>query len=295
MLEWGVQDRQLVFTMVNRRFINFPIDKTTRFGERTELSLPAGEYRITGIGLEFSTAFSPEALLNKGAYINQDIVVFRIEPGKTTTLSILPQIMIDRTFALNFWVPSLMTSVVDEAGTATTATITGLSAATQYAFPVYSKFADGSSFSPAAASTTATTAATSVATTTTLTSSSNPAAFGAAITFTATVTASADVFATTVTDRRTLVFRVAPGPLQVLLPAYIYPGAADPSWSTIYNSVRAKDALQFNVILKQADTLFATANADHLAAAQRGGLGGGLPGSDRGGAAIRRAACRLLP
>lgn len=120
MLEWGVQDRQLVFTMVNRRFINFPIDKTTRFGERTELSLPAGEYRITGIGLEFSTAFSPEALLNKGAYINQDIVVFRIEPGKTTTLSILPQIMIDRTFALNFWVPSLMTSVVDEAGTATT-------------------------------------------------------------------------------------------------------------------------------------------------------------------------------
>ena len=85
----------------------------------------------------------------------------------------------------------------------------------------------------------------------------------------ATVTASADVFATTVTDRRTLVFRVAPGPLQVLLPAYIYPGAADPSWSTIYNSVRAKDALQFNVILKQADTLFATANADHLAAAQR--------------------------
>lgn len=120
MLEWGVQDRQLVFTMVNRRFINFPIDKTTRFGERTELPLPAGEYRITGIGLEFSTAFSPEALLNKGAYINQDIVVFRIEPGKTTTLSILPQIMIDRTFAVNFWVPSIMTSVVDEAGTATT-------------------------------------------------------------------------------------------------------------------------------------------------------------------------------
>jgi len=120
MLEWGVQDRQLVFTMVNRRFINFPIDKTTRFGERSELSLPAGEYRITGIGLEFSTAFSPEALLNKGAYINQDIVVFTIEPGKTTTLSILPQIMIDRTFAVNFWVPSLMTSVVDEAGTATT-------------------------------------------------------------------------------------------------------------------------------------------------------------------------------
>ena len=120
MLEWGVQDRRLVFTMVNRRFINFPIDKTTRFGERTELSLPAGEYRITGIGLEFSTAFSPEALLNKGAYINQDIVVFRIEPGKITTLSILPQIMIDRSFAVNFWVPSLMTSVVDETGAATT-------------------------------------------------------------------------------------------------------------------------------------------------------------------------------
>lgn len=119
MVEWGLQDRQLVFTMVNRRFINFPIDKSTRFGEQTRLTLPAGEYRITGIGLEFNSAFSAEAVLNKGAYINQDIVVFKIEEGKTTTLSILPQIKIDRTFAVNFWVPSLMTSVVDEAGNAT--------------------------------------------------------------------------------------------------------------------------------------------------------------------------------
>ena len=117
-LEWGIRDNDLVFTMVAKQFIDFPIAHLTRYGTSETLALPAGEYRITGIGLEMNTAFSVEKVLEKGAYVNENIVVFRIEPGKTTTLSIVPQIMIDRTFALNFWVPSMMASVSD--GTTTT-------------------------------------------------------------------------------------------------------------------------------------------------------------------------------
>ena len=120
-LEWGIRDRQLVFTMVAKQHIDFPVMHLTRYGSNESLTLPVGEYRVTGIGLEMNTAFSVEKVLEKGAYVNEDIVVFKIEPGKTTTLSIVPQIMIDRTFVLNFWMPSMMASVND--GTATTAPI----------------------------------------------------------------------------------------------------------------------------------------------------------------------------
>ena len=117
-LEWGIRDNDLVFTMVAKQYVDFPISHLTRYGTSETLTLPAGEYRITGIGLEMNTAFSVEKVLEKGAYVNENIVVFRIEPGKTTTLSIVPQIMIDRTFAVNFWMPSMLTSVSD--GTTTT-------------------------------------------------------------------------------------------------------------------------------------------------------------------------------
>lgn len=118
-LEWGVNNGQVVFTIVAKQFIDFPINHLTRYGASETLTLPAGEYRLTGIGLEFNTAFSVEKILEKGAYVNEDIVTFRIEPGQTTTLSILPMIKIDRTFAVNVWVPSLMTSAIDPSGNAT--------------------------------------------------------------------------------------------------------------------------------------------------------------------------------
>jgi hypothetical protein len=119
MLEWGIHDRQLVFTLVTKRFLDFPINQTTRFGTNQQMSLPAGEYKITGVGLEMTSSLSVDKVLERGAYFNEDIVTFKIEPGKTTTLSINPMIKIDRTFAVNFWVPSLMTSVIYEGATAT--------------------------------------------------------------------------------------------------------------------------------------------------------------------------------
>ncbi|KAF1723110.1 hypothetical protein [Pseudoxanthomonas wuyuanensis] len=113
-LEWGIRDRQLVFTLVNKQFIDFPISHMTRYGQQETLSLPAGEYKVTGIGLDMTTSFSVEKVLERGAFVNEDVLVFRIEPGKTTTLSINPIIRRDATFAVNFWMPTLMTRAVTE-------------------------------------------------------------------------------------------------------------------------------------------------------------------------------------
>lgn len=110
-LEWGAKDGKLVFTMVNKRFVNFDVNQFTRYGQQTTLDLPAGDYKVTGIGLVMSTGFSPEKILNKGAYLNEDVIAFRVEPGQTTTVTIRPVIRKQRTFFLNFFMPELMTSV----------------------------------------------------------------------------------------------------------------------------------------------------------------------------------------
>jgi hypothetical protein len=110
-IEWGVKDGLLVFTMVAKQFIDYPINHMTRYGQSETIELPAGDYRITGIGLEMTTAFSVQKILDKGAYVNEDVVAFRIEPGQTTTLHIKPVIYKDATFAVNFWMPTLMASL----------------------------------------------------------------------------------------------------------------------------------------------------------------------------------------
>ena len=118
-LEWGVKDGLVVFTMVAKQFIDYPINHMTRYGQSETLDLPAGDYRITGIGLEMTTSFSVQKILDKGAYVNEDVMTFRIEPGQTTTLHIKPVIYKDATFAVNFWMPTLMASVATADGTAT--------------------------------------------------------------------------------------------------------------------------------------------------------------------------------
>ncbi|SFV34319.1 hypothetical protein SAMN05428990_2675 [Pseudoxanthomonas sp. YR558] len=115
-LEWGVRDGKMVFSMVGKQFIDFPLNHMTRYGQQESLSLPAGEYRVTGIGLEMHTSFSVKKVLERGAFFNEDVVVFRIEPGKTTTVSINPIIRKDAIFGSTFYVPTLMASVRNEAG-----------------------------------------------------------------------------------------------------------------------------------------------------------------------------------
>lgn len=115
-IEWGLQDHLLVFTTVNKQFVNYPITHLTRFGQSETLALPAGEYRITGIGLEANFGFNVLKLLDKGAFVNEDALVFRIEPGKTTTLRVDPVFGKDNAGLVNFWLPSYMASVESAAG-----------------------------------------------------------------------------------------------------------------------------------------------------------------------------------
>ena len=107
-LEWGVRDHQLVFSTVAKQFLDFPSSHMLRYGRRETLTLPAGEYRITGIGLEASFGFNVQKILNKGAFVNEDVVSFRIEPGKTTTLSINPVYGSDTAGLVAFYLPTLL-------------------------------------------------------------------------------------------------------------------------------------------------------------------------------------------
>jgi hypothetical protein len=136
-VEWGIKDGLLVFSMVNKRFIDFDIAHMTRYGAAETLQLPAGTYRITGVGLEMHTAFSPEKILAKGAYVNEDVVTFTIEPGKTTTLTIDPVIKADNTFFIKFFMPALVTTVTPEGGTPSQPRILNQREATSIAWPQY--------------------------------------------------------------------------------------------------------------------------------------------------------------
>lgn len=115
-LEWGVKDDLVVFTMVAKQFIDYPINHMTRYGQSESIALPPGDYRVTGIGLEMTTGFSVQKILDRGAYVNESVLGFRIEAGKTTTLDIRPVIHKDATFAVNFWMPTLMATAKSEAG-----------------------------------------------------------------------------------------------------------------------------------------------------------------------------------
>jgi hypothetical protein len=135
-LEWGIRDNLIVFTMVNKQFVDFPVNHMTRYGQNESLTLPAGEYRVTGIGMEMTAGFNVQKILDRGAFVNDDVVTFRIEPGKTTTLSINPVIKKDNAFVVDFWMPTLMASVAGEAA-ATEEKALNLRSETSIAWPQY--------------------------------------------------------------------------------------------------------------------------------------------------------------
>jgi len=115
-VEFGVRDHQVVFSTVAKQFIDFPLSHMVRYGQSETLALPAGEYRITGIGLEVSFGFNVQKILNKGAFVNEDVMSFTIEPGKTTTL-VIHSVYGRDTAGLNaFYLPNLMASLRGETG-----------------------------------------------------------------------------------------------------------------------------------------------------------------------------------
>ena len=110
-LEWGQRDGQLVFSSMNKRFIDFPLNHITRFGQSESLQLAPGEYTVTGIGLNVSMGFNPQKIVDRGGYINEHVMKLHIEAGKTTTLSIDPVIFRDGAFVIDIYQPTLNATV----------------------------------------------------------------------------------------------------------------------------------------------------------------------------------------
>ena len=111
-LEWGVQGQQVIVTLVNKRFLNADISNLTRYGERKEIQLPAGEYTLTCVGLIPEGGLSVDKVLSKGGYFNLDVLRFTIEPGETTVLDVTSVIRKENTFFLKFFVPEVSVNVV---------------------------------------------------------------------------------------------------------------------------------------------------------------------------------------
>lgn len=116
-MEWGLKDGQLVASMVNKQFVNFDISNLTRYGQQKSLDLPAGDYRITCVGFVPHTGFSVQKILAKGAYVNQDVLTFHVDAGKTTTVTIQPIMRKNNTLFVTYFMPELMTTVTTESGT----------------------------------------------------------------------------------------------------------------------------------------------------------------------------------
>ena len=112
--EWGVVSKQLVVTLVNKRFIAADIPNLTRFGDRKEIDLEAGEYTLTCVGLIPEGGLSVEKVLDKGAYFNLDVLHFTIAAGKTTVLEAYPAIRKHNTFLLKFFIPEILVKVVTD-------------------------------------------------------------------------------------------------------------------------------------------------------------------------------------
>jgi hypothetical protein len=117
-LEWGAKDGNVVFTMVNKRFVNFDIQNYTAYGKQTTIDLPAGDYAISGVGLIPSTAFSPDKILAKGGYFNEKIMTIRIEADKTSVIKIRPVIQKNDTLFMKFFMPDLFATTITPEGVA---------------------------------------------------------------------------------------------------------------------------------------------------------------------------------
>jgi hypothetical protein len=100
-LEWGVKDGLVLFSI---------------YATQTSVTVPAGDYAITGIGFIPTTSFSVDKMLAKGAFFNEQVIRFKIEAGRTTTLTIRPVIEKRTTLLIKFFQPELMASVTTAGG-----------------------------------------------------------------------------------------------------------------------------------------------------------------------------------
>jgi hypothetical protein len=108
-----------------------------RSADRVRLWQPMQAATTEGIASHGGGATTVTAILDRGAFVNEDVVTFTIEPGKTTTLNINPVIKRDNAFVIDFWMPTMMASVAGESG-ASGETALNTRGATSIAWPQYS-------------------------------------------------------------------------------------------------------------------------------------------------------------
>jgi hypothetical protein len=116
-LDWGLDGQRLVFSQVSKLYVNFKLDYFTRYGTAQSVTLPAGEYRVTGIGVDLNLGLKMEKILDRGAFVNEDVVRFVVAPGKATRLTVETAIHPDQVFIGRLYVPDVRVSVAGDEGT----------------------------------------------------------------------------------------------------------------------------------------------------------------------------------
>ena len=107
-MEWGMTGNRLVVATVNKKFVGPNINQLTRFGTSTTMALPPGEYQISCVGIIYEGGLSVDKVLSKGGYFNENVMTFRIEEGKTTTLDIRPVIRASSGMLLKVFMPEFI-------------------------------------------------------------------------------------------------------------------------------------------------------------------------------------------
>ena len=110
-LEWGIADGKMVFTLVSKKFVNFDLSHFTRFGAMETVTVPPGEYKISCIGfINEGGLLNPEKALDRGAYVNADLLTFRVEAGSITTIEIQPVMQKQAGALVNLFMPDILVS-----------------------------------------------------------------------------------------------------------------------------------------------------------------------------------------
>ncbi len=111
-IEWAVSGNEVVIPFIGAKFIDADPLYVTRWGETDDVSLAPGEYAVTFVGYEQKKLFgSIEKVLSKGAYFNEKVLTFAIEPDRVTTLRILPTYQKSGTM-LKVFLPALHVTVL---------------------------------------------------------------------------------------------------------------------------------------------------------------------------------------
>lgn len=106
-ITWGVQGNELILVQVDPRFVDYDYGFTTRYGYSHAVQLPAGDYRLTVVGLEPRQSYSAEKQMNSAAFLNQGVRTVTIEADKTTSMRLAPVVLDED--ALKPFVPTLLT------------------------------------------------------------------------------------------------------------------------------------------------------------------------------------------